>query len=153
MPVFRVCARKHAASALSGEGARLAGGRWNPRGLPAVYAAGSRSLAILEAFVHFDPEESPSDLVIVPVEIPNGLARVRRSARELPRNWRDFPAPGVLQELGGAWLRKRETAVLVVPSAIVPEEEIFILNPLHPDTGAIKARKPQPFAFDRRMFK
>ncbi len=83
--------------------------------------------------------------------IPEELAIKRLSAGELPKSWRGFPAPPDLAILGTRWADALETAVLQVPSVVVPPESNFILNPRHPDFSRIVARAPIPFVFDARV--
>jgi len=147
--VWRLCKRRHAA--LDGEGARLAGGRWNSRGTAVVYASETLSLAALELLAHCDPALLPDDLVAIPIEIPEGLSARRIDAASLTRAWRLFPAPESLAQLGDAWARGLGSAVLSVPSAIVPGERNFLLNPAHPEFRKIRAGRPEKFALDARL--
>ena len=151
MRVWRVCRRLH--KAFDGEGARLSGGRWNLRGTPVVYTSATLSLAAFEYFVNVDPDDAPSDLVAVPAEIPEDLKVSKVVLARLPTNWRAAPAPRALERLGSAWVRRRETAVLAVPSAVIPQEHNYLLNPLHPLFPRIRIDTAQPFAFDPRMWK
>jgi len=147
--VWRLCKRRHAA--LDGEGARLAGGRWNSRGTAVVYASETLSLAALELLAHCDPALLPDDLVAIPIEIPEGLPARRIDAAGLPRAWRLSPAPESLAQLGDAWAKGLGSAVLSVPSALVPGERNFLLNPAHPDFGKIRAGRAEKFALDARL--
>ena len=65
MRLWRICRDIHAASAFSGEGARLFGGRWNSQGVRVVYASPSLALAAIETFVHLEPNLRPDDLVAI----------------------------------------------------------------------------------------
>lgn len=150
---WRLCRRRYAAHAFDGEGARLYGGRWNTPGVAVVYTSATVSLAVLEAFVHVDGEDAPADLVIIPVEIPASLAVRAIAPGELPRNWRTTPAPPALPEIGDKWARALETAVLSVPSAVVPQERNYVLNPAHPDMAKLEFGRPEPFSFDPRLWK
>jgi RES domain-containing protein len=78
--VYRLVRAERAAEALSGEGARLYGGRWNPPGIAAVYASESRSLAVLETFVHVPLEARAIPFVLITLALPV-RARVQRYAR------------------------------------------------------------------------
>lgn len=151
--VWRLCRRRHAATAFSGEGARLYGGRWNPRGSAVVYTSQSVSLAALETLVHLDPEDAPADLVVIPVDVPSAVDVREVAARELPARWRTTPAPAELQQLGADWLRRGDTAVLSVPSAVVPQERNYLLSPAHPQFAQLTVGEPEPFAFDPRLWK
>ncbi len=151
--VWRLCRRRYAARACDGEGARLDGGRWNTPGIAVVYASVTVSLAAPELLVHLDAEEAPADQVAIPVDVPAELAVREIAAGDLPRNWRTTPAPLVLQQLGNNWARALETPLLSVPSAVVPRERNYILNPRHPDASRLMIGTPEPFSFDPRLWK
>jgi RES domain-containing protein len=149
--VWRLCQRRYAA--LDGEGARLYGGRWNRPGVRAVYAPSTVSLAALELFVRLEREEQPRSLVVIPIDIPSEVRIASVEPAELPPGWRKAPGPEALQELGTRWASGLATAVLGVPSVIVPSERNYLLNPLHGDFSRIVAGRPEPFEFDPRMWK
>jgi RES domain-containing protein len=151
--VWRITPRRHAAQAFDGEGARRFGGRWNRPGTAVVYASESLSLAALEYFVQLDPDTAPEDLVVFEVELPPDVTVRTIELTELPPNWRTYPAPESLQELGSAWVRAGETATLSVPSAVIPRERNLLLNPAHPQLAALRVLTPEPFSFDPRMWK
>jgi RES domain-containing protein len=146
-----VCRLRFASQPLDGEGSRRAGGRWNRRGTPMVYCASSLSLAILECLVHFDLSEAPADYVAIPLAIPDELVE-RLDVTGLPKRWRDTPPPAALARIGDRWVREQRSAVLQVPSAIVPEEPNFLIHPGHPDTARIGPGAPRPLQFDPRLF-
>lgn len=151
MLVWRLCSRRHATTAFAGEGARRFGGRWNLPGTAVVYTAESLSLAALELFVNLDTEDMPDGFVSFDAEIPAGLRVRHLEPADLPRGWRRYPAPARLQEIGTAWARDRETAVLSVPSAVVPDDRLYVLNPSHPAFSRIRIGRPEPFALDPRL--
>jgi RES domain-containing protein len=72
---------------------------------------------------------------------------------DLPRHWRRYPPPAALRDLGTQWAAAKETAVLTVPSVVIPAETNYLLNPAHPAFGRIRIGDPEPFAFDPRMWK
>lgn len=127
---------------LSGEGARLHGGRWNSPGLPMVYLAEHPALAVLEVRVHLDlpPDLLPDDYVLAQVELPD----------EPPEILPDMPAGPCAA--GDAWLRANRTAVLRVPSAFVPGAANLLLNPRHPRAAKARLVLTRPFRFDPRLF-
>lgn len=151
MLVWRIALEKQ--SALDGEGARLAGGRWNSKGTAMVYTSATLSLAALEYLVNVGLEEAPDDLVSISAEIPEGMSRREVVAKDLPADWRACPAPLKLAALGTAWARSLQTAVLIVPSAVIPEENNFLFNPRHPDAGRISVVRKAAFSFDLRLRK
>jgi RES domain-containing protein len=151
MVVWRICKSKYAASALDGTGAARTGNRWNEVGTKIAYASGSLSLAALELLVHVDAVDVPDDLVAVSATLPKGT-KVGVLKRPLPADWRVMPAPASTAARGSRWARRGKTLVLKVPSVIVPNEFNYLVNPLHPDFGAIVVAKPRPFTFDPRLF-
>jgi RES domain-containing protein len=149
--VWRLCKRRHAA--FDGEGARLAGGRWNRKGTAVVYTSATRSLAAQELFVHLALDEAPADLVAASAEIPDDLPITALRIADLPKGWRRFPAPESLADLGTNWVESNESAVLEIPSAVIPQESNYLLNPRHPDFHRIRAQQPEAFTYDPRMWK
>lgn len=148
METFRITSREFAD--LSGEGGMYASGRWHTRGHPIVYTAGARSLAILEKLVHTNPAELPDDQVLITVDIPDALSSDAISLAAVPASW-TTPLDPACMALGDAWLERMDAAVLRVPSALVPEESNYLINPLHPDAGRITITATRPFQFDERL--
>jgi len=151
LTVWRLVTARFAKSAFSGEGARLYGGRWNRKGVSLVYTAGSQSLAMLEMLVQDEPPRAR--YVMIEARIPKAIAIDRIKAEALPADWRDIAAREKLQVIGTEWARKQSAAVLAVPSAIIPAETNYLLNPLHPDFRRIKIGQPQKFETDLRLIK
>ena len=151
--VWRICSRQHIAHAYDGEGARIFGGRWNHPGTRVVYTGATVSLAALELFVNLDPDVCPDDLVAIPAGIPRAVKVTRVERTDLPRCWQRYPAPVQLQDLGNRWVADGATAVLAVPSAVVPQERNYLLNPAHPDFRRMRIGRPESFRFDLRMWK
>lgn len=147
--VYRIARAVH--PILDGEGARLYGGRWNSPGMPMVYTAGSMALAVLELLVHTDPDLLPTDLTAYTIEVPNGIAIDRVDRRRLPRRWREHPAPRAGARFGDAWAAGCASAVLALPSTIVPESDNYLINPRHPDAGGIRVVRKRRFTFDPRL--
>lgn len=145
---WRICRARYATGAYSGRGAADYGGRWNRPGIPVVYTSSSLSLATLEYLVNIDGKDLPPDLVVIAAQIPDDITVARVEARDLPADWRSSPSPVKLKEIGEGWLRKAETAVLIVPSAVIPEENNLLLNPAHPQFARILIGKPKRFVFD-----
>ena len=135
---------------LDGEGARLYGGRWNPEGTPMVYAAGSRSLAALEYLVHLDVASTPDNLVLLTVQIPDDVRVDSIELAALPDGWTHVADHPFCVNAGDAWQQSASSLALRVPSALMPEESIYLINPSHPDIGRVTSAS-RPFAFDRRL--
>ena len=147
---WRIAKQKHAKLAFTGEGARLFGGRWNNPGTSIVYTAQSQALAVLEMLVHLDSPELPGKYVLLEVGIDDSLIEHIDPSR-LPKNWRAYPSPARARAIGDEWIVKATSAVLGVPSAIVPTENNFLLNPRHKDFPRLRIGKPMPFRFDSRL--
>ena len=150
MKAWRITKQRHARTAFSGEGARLYGGRWNSAGVPVVYVAESQSLAVLELLVHLDAPTLLEKYVFLEVEFDVSLV-TDLDRNSLPKNWQSDPVPQVIQTLGDRWVLSGDSAVLRVPSVLVPRESNFLLNPRHPDFGKIGVSRPQAFRFDPRL--
>lgn len=148
MIVHRLARLAHAK--LDGEGARLAGGRWNSRGRAAVYASSRLSLAALELLVHTDVPLVPPDLVAFEIEIPDTLEVESVALADLPKDWRQ-PGHPSCRSIGDTWLAEERTPVLRVPSAVVPEESNYIINPQHRGAKAIHVSGRRRFTFDSRL--
>lgn len=103
--------------------------------------------------VHCDIDLVPKDLVAIEVHVPASVAVDELDARDLPRSWRRYPAPAALQRLGNAWLDRGAACVLRVPSAIVPSEKNFLLNPAHPDIRKLRVVRKERFVLDPRLAK
>ncbi len=147
--IWRLSKLKYADTAFSGEGGLYVAGRWTPKGLRACYTSESLALASLEVFVHLEAPEIP--FVALRAILPNPeISEV--PLRDLPNRWQEATACEQLQVYGDRWLQESKAPILKVPSAIVPIEFNYILNPEHPDLR-IEIEPPFQFQFDRRMWK
>jgi RES domain-containing protein len=150
LAVWRIVKSKHAKSAFNGEGARLHGGRWNRPGTPMIYTAESQSLALLELLVHLESAELLSHYVLARATLDAGLiAGLDRQL--LPRNWRAHPTPARLQQIGDAWAAGASSVALRVPSTLLPDENVVLLNPRHPEFRRVTVGEPQRFRLDPRL--
>lgn len=152
MRFWRICRRRYAAEAASGEGTRLYGGRWKSRGVRVVYASTSLALAALETFVNLEPNLLPKDLVSIEGEVPEALEVGRLDLKALPPNWHETRDES-LRSFGDQWVRAGKSVALLVPSAAIPGEWNVLLNPAHPDFSRVKVQDAKPFEFDVRMFR
>ena len=149
--VWRITTARFAATAFTGEGARLYGGRWNPKGWELIYTTETQSLALLEMMVQDD--RLRARYVLIPAMLPQDLRETRIESSQLPQAWRTIGARDVLQRLGREWLQAGQTAVLNVPSAVVPAERNLLLNPRHPDFARIRIGDPQSLDTDTRLLR
>ncbi len=150
MFVWRICSKKHQASAFSGIGGFYVPGRWHPQGSKIVYTAESLALASLEIFVHLESDRVP--LVTIKAWLPDELEIEEIQLQQLPINWQETSAYPLLQKMGQDWLISCRTPILKVPSSIVIVEYNYLLNPQHPEFKLV-LEPPMIFKFDRRMWK
>jgi RES domain-containing protein len=153
LSLWRISKRKYADTAFNGEGARRFGGRWNSRGQGMVYTSGTLSLAALEVFVHMEVEDVQTMLAMIRVDVPIEVQISYLDMALLPADWRTIPAPSVLATMGNQWFQAMETAILAVPSVVIPVEYNYLINPLHPDFTKFELHSPQAFEFDPRLWK
>jgi RES domain-containing protein len=134
-------------SPLTGEGARLVGGRWNSPGRPLVYASESLALCLAECLVHL-PARLPPDYIAFKVAIPeDSLGSI--DVEMLSHQW-EFDI-SITRAIGDEWLTGAKTVALTVPSAIVPESRNLLLDPSHPRFAEVHVLEQQPFRFDPRL--
>ena len=145
--IYRVCRARNAR--LDGEGARLAGGRWNSPGRAVVYMAESVALAVLENLVHMSLQDFPIGYVCVAAVLPDSLNIATEQDLRLRADLRELSS----QDLGDWWIDSKESAVLEVSSAVVADEHIHLLNPAHPEFARIIVDPPALFHFDPRLFR
>lgn len=144
---WRLTKARNAGIAFSGEGARVEGGRWNPKGVPVVYLADHPALAALETFVHLKSAAATIKFVMFRVEIPAGVSLLEQSVATLPTGWRDEPPTLETMAVGEKWVREGKSAILKVPSILVPAAANFILNPRHPEAAKIRIGQGETFSF------
>jgi RES domain-containing protein len=142
----------YARTPFDGEGAYRYGGRWSNPGTRLAYASEHQSLAMLEYFVHLDPEDAPDDLVLATAEVPESLSRERIAASTLSGDWRNVPAPRELAQIGDEFAMKGENCLLFVPSALAVSESNVLINPQHTEFKKITVNKTEPLQYDPRMF-
>jgi RES domain-containing protein len=147
---WRIVKARYTDDIFSGEGARLLGGRWNKIGHRVVYTAASVSLATLELLVTTPRAQLLSAFVISSCTFPEVLVD-EIDETQLPANWRDYPPPSELQQLGNAWLLSGSSAVLSVPSAVTPEERNYLINPEHEHFRSVDVGSSRPFQIDLRL--
>jgi len=134
MLTYRIAPGKFALD-LSGEGARLAGGRWNERGSQVIYTSEHPSLALLETLPGFDLSTAPPGIQLVTIQIPDMLTILTLDIDKLPPDWRSFPHKPSTARIGQEWIVAAKASVLRVPSVMAPPGRGWnlLLNPLHPE--------------------
>lgn len=140
----------YGADDLSGQGALIAGGRWNDIGSPVVYLSSSIALAALETLVHLGASGLPLNRYLVRIDVPDSIWNKRQVVSDPPIGWDAIPPSRTSIHAGEAWLRSRASALLEVPSVVVPEEHNVLLNPAHPAAKSIVAIKVRKWQYDPR---
>jgi RES domain-containing protein len=151
--VWRIAAETRAYSAddLSGTGAAKGPGRWNDAGEQVVYCAPTIAMAVLETAAHVEASGFPLNRYLVRIDLPDGEWRTRErvDAAALPAGWDAVPAGRASMRFGSAWIASRRSLVLELPSVIVPEEPILLINPRHPTAASVVATPVRRFEYQR----
>lgn len=147
--LFRISSPRYPAT--SGAGAALYGGRWNKVGTAVIYTAQSASLAALEVLVHYNV--LPKDHVLTEIRVPEDLEVLAVDEAELPGGWDAIAYIPATQEIGERWIKEARSAILSVPSCIIPGERNYLINPAHSAFGKLDFQPPRPFRFDPRLRK
>lgn len=143
--------KPYARTPFDGEGAYQYSGRWSSPGIRLSYTSEHQSLAMLEYFVHLEANDSPPDLVLASADIPDDLARQRMEISKLPSNWRETPAPTEMARFGDEFAQRGKCCVLIVPSALVPSESNWLINPQHTEFRKIAIRETEALSYDSRL--
>ena len=152
MDVYRIAASRNVRD-LRGVGARIYGGRWNHKGTGIIYTSKSRALATVEYLVHVPLSIIPANISIATLHIPDSIKPKSISVNRLPGNWRRYPSPSRLADIGSNWVRVNESLLLRVPSAVVAGEFNILINSQHPDMKDITISKIEKYKFDDRLIK
>ncbi len=147
---WRIVHTDYMASAFDGEGARLTGGRWNSEGTPIVYTAGSLSLALLEMIVHLEIKNLLNYFKVIPVQFSASLVQTV-PLEELSPFWNAAPPLYSSKHIGDQWTQENRSVVLCIPSAVVPNELNYLLNPQHPEFSKISIGDPLDLPLDARI--
>ena len=156
MRVWRIASQSLAYSAkdLTGAGAKVTGGRWNSVGIPVLYCAETPSLACLETLVHLGTSDLPLQRYLIAIDIPDRIwrARVIFETELLPTNWNISPPTKSSIDFGDAWIKSEKSLVMSLPSVIVPEDSVFLINPMNKDLSLINAVVMRKWEYDVRLF-
>ncbi|MCJ8210185.1 RES family NAD+ phosphorylase [Mucilaginibacter sp. RS28] len=147
MLVYRIALTKYAHSLVASGRA----GRWNPNDTNVIYTSGSRSLACLENVVHRSQLGLTQLFNVMTIEVSEKLKKDVVQLNDLPFDWKNFHQMPFTQHLGQKWLNAGRTALLQIPSSIIPEEVNILLNPAHPDFKHIHLVSSDSFVFDARI--
>ncbi|MDD4192522.1 MAG: RES family NAD+ phosphorylase, partial [Mangrovibacterium sp.] len=150
--VYRITKKEH--SALDRVGGLYGLGRWHKKGNLVIYTSEHASLAAWEKIVHVTSFENlPENLLLVKIELPDGIEIQSVPEKVLVKGWNHFPFARETVDFGTSFLQKKEHLALKVPTVIIPDEFNIILNPLHPNIRDCKVVSTVPFVFDQRVSK
>ncbi len=150
---WRIVKANHADSAFDGEGARIAGGRWNGIGIPMIYTADSLALAVLEITVHLSQEDLlQKNYFRISVQFDSALVTALDPAK-IPEDWDSLPPSESTQNIGTQWALSQKSVILKVPSTVVREEFNYLINPVHPEFKKLLIGNPETVVFDPRIKK
>ena len=151
MELYRITQEKYADD-FSGNGARLYGGRWNSEGLYAVYTSASRALALLETLAHVPAKMlQEKNYLLATFSLPDTIKPEAIDKDKLTTGWDDPDTRPGTKKMGDKFLRGKSSLILMVPSVLMPEENNYLLNPLHPDLKKIKLINKRRIYFDARI--
>jgi RES domain-containing protein len=145
---WRLC--RSAYASFDGIGGLYRSGRWHEQGHRIIYAANSEALAALEVLVHLSSFAQMPEYVCVKARIPEELVLDVRDFGRLPAEW-SSAEPAQAREAGTRWIVGKRSAVLRVPSVVIPRESNYMMNPGHQDFAGITVDMPLPFEFDVRL--
>lgn len=151
MKLYRLCKAAYSHD-LSGKGAAEFGGRWNSKGVAVLYTASSPALCVAEMVVHLPLGIVPSGFVMISFELEEPFLGQVLSPAELPEDWNSYPHPETTQRIGDQFVREQQFLALTVPSAIVPNDTLTLLNPAHHGFNRFKQTHREDFRFDKRLF-
>ena len=147
---WRIVEARRAEQAFDGEGARLFGGRWNHVGTAVVYTASARSLAMLELLAHANPQYLAKPFMVIPVDFDEDQVELV-GGYTLPDGWNAHPARNVTKDMGSRWAASKRSLALAVPSALVPQERNYLLNPRHPEFADVAIGAAEHLHIDERF--
>ncbi|RMA57887.1 RES family NAD+ phosphorylase [Ulvibacter antarcticus] len=137
---------------LSGEGARLFGGRWNKPGDAMLYFSEHLSLCILEILVHMDFKYLDSDYSFLEVSVPDDAVTIFNPERSI-KTWNAVPFTANTQVHGSKWLTSESSLGLSVPSAVLKQERNILINPNHTLFSELKIVTSSSLKFDSRFLR
>ena len=152
MLVYRIVSQRYSDD-LRGTGASLYGGRWNEIGTAILYATQHRSLALCEMMVNLDQIQLQHDFDLLTISVPDKSKHKKLATKELPTNWQSQAVQNDTQAIGSRFAAANKYLSLEVPSAVIPEESNFLINPLHEDFHLVKIVERKKFIFDIPLFK
>ncbi len=149
MEIYRISKSKYA-NDITGEGARLYGGRWNRPGMAVLYTSETRSLALLELIVHFSSKSAfKENYCYLTFDIDERFIEIL-DINLLPKNGLE-PNDNRLWKISDYYFNHKKVAALKVPSVLIPQENNIIINPNHFEFKALKVNNLENILLDERF--
>lgn len=149
MIAYRICNSLYKDD-VSGTGSKLTGGRWNSVGIPVLYLSEHVSLSVLEMLINNQFKDFAISLSLLIISLPEKIEIAEIKVGKLKDLWQeDF---SYTRFMGNEFIKTANTLVLKVPSAVISEENNYLINPLHADFKKIKILKTKSFRTDKRLF-
>jgi RES domain-containing protein len=145
MIVYRCTLERHISNTLSGDGAAQYGGRWNSKGVPVIYSAESRIMAVLELVIRQPIDKICSEYRILPIEAPEDMMTVPK----LPAHWKEDER--VTRKIGDDLLRKGDHLLIKVPSALISNSYNYLINPFSIEIQKVRLMEPETILMDSRL--
>ncbi len=152
MRIFRLTKARYQDNAFAGYGGLRSAGRWHQAGLPVVYASDTPAGALLEVIAHTEAVSLLTHayaLFTIDFEPDRHLLVLEPTV--WPEDWRRLAWPRSTQRIGTRWFADQDSVILQVPSAIVPQQHNYLINPQHPHFQELKIEGPVPFEIDPRL--
>lgn len=149
MELFRISSEEYSKELISSGRSN----RWNKNGEHVIYTGGSRSLSTLELIVHRNSVRPELNYVVMTLSVPDSENMIKTvKTNDLPENWRKLEAYSKLQEIGSKWIQSKKTLMLRVPSAVIPQEQNYIINTEHSDfKKKVKLVRTEEYFWDERL--
>ena len=152
MTIYRLTKAKYQETAFSGLGAMRSAGRWHQAGVPVVYASDTPAGALLEVIAHTEASSLLSHAyALFTLSIKRKRHLLMLEPAVWPADWRALAWPASTQRIGTRWYQDQDSVVLQVPSAIVPQQHNYLINPQHPHFEELQISLPTPFEIDPRL--
>lgn len=155
LTLWRLDKERYAETAFRGKGSLETSGRWHHKGTQVAYASEHPGVAVLEKLVWLERYEvaRASAYVLLPLHLDPAEHLETIDPSDLPENWDTFPHLDATRALGTRWFEEERSAVLAVPSAVLPVAKNYLINPFHPDVHDLERGEPVPFSWDARLFR
>jgi len=154
LPIWHLEKERYADIAFRGKGSLETSGRWHHKGTQVAYAGEHPDVAVLEKLVWLERYEGAreSSSVLLPLQIDSDAHLNTLDESDLPDDWDAFPHPETTRDLGTRWFETEQSAVLAVPSAVLPVAKNYLINPFHPDVHELERGEPVPLTWDACLF-